>query len=198
MEKNQDPNMIKLKSTNYTLWKDLMEDMSYNKDLYDPIYGGKGKPSDKFDVEWKKMDRKVVDLIRQWLNLSVYPQVKVEIDAQKMWNKLKELYEPKNMKNIACLIKKLVNMKYNDGDLMTEHMSVFQNIVNQLAFTNIKLDYELQALLLLSSLPDNWKVLVVTLTNLTSNGKLVMSTVKDIMLNEEVRRKECGLIVTPN
>lgn len=30
---------------------------------------------------------------KKWLDFSVYPYVKVEIDAQTMWNKLKELYE---------------------------------------------------------------------------------------------------------
>lgn len=77
-------------------------------------------------------------------------------------------------------------------------MSVFQNIVNQLEATDIKLDDELQVLLLLSSLSGNYEVLIVTLTNSSSNKKLVMSTVKYNMLNEEVIRNECGLVVTPN
>jgi len=61
---------------------------------------------------------------------------------------------------------------------------------------DIKLDDVFKALLLLSSLPDNWEVLFVTLTNSSSNGKLVMSVVKENMLNEEAMTKECGLIVT--
>jgi hypothetical protein len=43
-------------------------------------------------------------------------------------------------------------------------------------------------------LPDNWEVLVETLTNSTSNGKSIMSTVKKRMLDEEARRNKCGLI----
>lgn len=89
-------------------------------------------------------------------------------------------------------------MKYKDGDQMVDHISVFQNIVNQLAGTDIKVDDELQDLLLLSSLSDNLEVLVVTLTNSTLNGKLVMLIIKDRIFNEEVRRKERCLIVTPN
>jgi hypothetical protein len=48
-------------------------------------------------------------------------------------------------------------MKYKDRESVAEHTSVFQNTVNQLVATDIKLDDELQALLyiLLSSLPDN-------------------------------------------
>ncbi|CAJ2652104.1 unnamed protein product [Trifolium pratense] len=189
--------MIKLNSSNYTLWKTLMEDLLYTKDLYDPIEGESARSKDTSDTDWKKMNRKAVAIIRQWLDLSVYPHVEAETNAHTMWNKLKELYERKNVQNKACLIRKLVNMKYKDGESMAEHMSVFQNTVNQLTATDIKLDDELQALLLLSSLPDNWEVLVVTLTNSAPSGKLVMSTVKESMLNEEARRKERGLIGSP-
>lgn len=175
--------MIKLNSTKYTLYKTLMKDILYNKDLYDPIEEGKCKPTDKFDVEWNKISQEVVAIIRQWLDLNVYPYFEVEIDAQEMWNKLKELYERKNMQNKTCLIKKLVNMKYKDGDSMAEQMILFQNTVNQLAAIDINLDDELQALLLLSSLLDNWEVLVVTFTNLAPNVKLVMLTTKNGMLN---------------
>lgn len=61
-------------------------------------------------------------------------------------------------------------------------MSMFQNIVNQLTTIDIKLGDELQALLLLSFLPNNWIILIVTLTNHTPIEKLVMSTIKDSML----------------
>ena len=78
------------------------------------------------------MNRKAVPLIRQWLDLSVYPHVETEIDANKMLEKLKELYERKNVQNKAFLIRKLVNMKYKYKVSMAEHMSIFQNTVNQL------------------------------------------------------------------
>ena len=54
------------------------------------------------------------------------------------------------------------------------------------------LDDELQALLLLSSLPDSWETLVVTISNSTPDGKVTIDMVKDRMFNEEARRKEHG------
>ena len=186
--------MIKLNSKNYSVWKTLMEDMLYSKDLYDPVEGDKYRPADKSEVEWNIMNRKVVALIRQWLDLSVYPHVDKETNAQSMWQKLADLYERKNVQNKAYLIRKLVNMKYKEGNSMPEHLSSFQEIVNQLTTNEITLSDELQALLLLSSLPDSWEVLVVTLTNSALNSKLTLSMVKESMLNEEARRRERGLI----
>jgi len=38
MEDNNTPSgMIKLDATNYSLWKPMMEDLLYCKDLYEPI-----------------------------------------------------------------------------------------------------------------------------------------------------------------
>ena len=56
----------------------------------------------------------------------------------------------------------------------------------------INLDDEVQALLLLSSLPDSWNTLVVSLSNSSPDGKLTLEMVKNNLLNEEARRKEKG------
>ena len=65
-----------------------------------------------------------------------------------------------------------MNLKYRDGRSITEHLSDFQDLVNQLNPMKVVLDDEFQALLLLSSLPDSWETLVVSLSNSASNGKL--------------------------
>ena len=57
---------------------------------------------------------------------------------------------------------------------------------------NLVIDNELQALLLLSSLPDNWETLVVSPSNSTPNGMLQLAIVKDSLLNEETRKKVMG------
>ena len=51
---------------------------------------------------------------------------------------------------------------------------------------------ELQALLLLSPLPENWETLVVLLSNSAPNGVLQLAMVKDSLLNKETRRKDMG------
>ena len=56
----------------------------------------------------------------------------------------------------------------------------------------INLDEEVQALLLLCSLPDSWNTFVVSLSNSAPDGKLTPDMVKNSLLNEEARRKEKG------
>ena len=71
-------------------------------------------------------------------------------------------------------------MKYRDNMDVTKHLNNFQNIINQLETIGITLEDELQALLLLSSLPDNWETFVVTISNSTLDGVFTMYSVKDM------------------
>jgi len=64
-----------------------------------------------------------------------------------------------------------------------------------LANIEIELDDELQALLLLNSLSESLDTLVVTLSKFALVGKVIMNTVTDSLLNEEVGRKEIGISV---
>ena len=69
---------------------------------------------------------------------------------------------------------------------MEVHLHDFEVIVTVSMFV----DDELQALLLLSSLPESWDTLVVSLTNSAPEGKLSMDMVKVALLHEEARRKD--------
>ena len=86
-----------------------------------------------------------------------------------------------------------MNLKYKDGNSFTEHLSNFQGLLNELSTMKLKLDDEVQALLLLSSLPDNWETFAVFLSNSTLNGVITINMVKNSMFNEEARRKELGI-----
>ncbi|CAA0814545.1 Unknown protein [Striga hermonthica] len=102
------------------------------------------------------------------------------------------MYQAKTARNKALLMRRLVNMKLKNETSVAEHTSEFQSLVNQLSCVEVPLGDEMQSLLLLSSLPDSWETLVVTLSNSASNGKLSMSVVKDALFNEEARRKDMG------
>ena len=184
--------MIKLTATNYTLWRPRMEDLLNYKDLFDPIEMEGKNPDPTKEGEWKKLNKKVIGQIRQWIDHSVFHHVAQEIDAYALWKKLEDMYQAKTARNKALLMRRLVNLKLRGGTSVAEHTSEFQSLVNQLYTVELKLGDEEQALLLLSSLPDSWETLVVSLSNSAPNGKLTMSMVKDALFNEETRRKDIG------
>ena len=90
------------------------------------------------------------------------------------------------------MIRRLVNLKYKEGNSVTEHLRNFQGLLNELSTMKLELDDEVQTLLLLSSLPDSWETLVVSLSNSAPNGVINVYMVKD-MFNEEAKRKELGI-----
>ncbi|CAH9135249.1 unnamed protein product [Cuscuta epithymum] len=192
MDKSSSDTMIALTSTNYNMWKPRMEDLLNLRDLADPLDNNGVKPDKKTDEEWTKMNRKTVAQIRQWIDHSVFHHVAQEQSAYTLWEKLGSMYQAKTARNKTLLMRRLVNHKLRGGISVSEHTSQFQDLVNQLSTTGWVLKDEEQAILLLSSLPDSWETLVVTLSNSAPNGKVTMQMVTDALMNEEARRKEAG------
>jgi Asp-tRNA(Asn)/Glu-tRNA(Gln) amidotransferase C subunit len=68
---------------------------------------------------------------------------------------LKSFHERKTAQNKVFVIRKLAHLKLTEGRSFAEHLSEFQDLVNQLTRMNLVVDDKLQALLLLSSLHDS-------------------------------------------
>ena len=97
---------------------------------------------------------KVVASIKQRVDVSVLQHVANDTKA-KMWHKLSGLYERKNALNKDSLKRKVVRLKYKDGESIVIHVNTFIGLVNQLVVAKFPLDDALQGLLLLCTLMDN-------------------------------------------
>ena len=64
-------------------------------------------------------------------------------------------------------MRKLLNLKLKEGQSIADHLNDFEGMIAQLLVAGISLDDETRACLLLSSLPDSWNTLVVSLGNLS-------------------------------
>ena len=125
------PGMIVLNSQNYSDWKIKMEDLLIVKDLYEPIEKEE-RPNGVVESEWKMLHRKAVETIRQCVDISVLQHVASDTNAFELWHKLSALYERKNALNKTFLMRKIVNLKYVDGESIVEHINTFMGLVNQL------------------------------------------------------------------
>ncbi|VFQ98128.1 unnamed protein product [Cuscuta campestris] len=147
-------------------------------------------PNGKQESTWKLLNRKTVGMIRQFIDDSVFQHVAIDTNVYKLWEKLKCMYERENALNKASIMRRLVKLDYRDGHSVVEHLNDFQGLISQLSSMKLVLDDELHALLLLSSLPESWETLVVSLSNSAPEGKLTMDVVKSSLLNEEARRRD--------
>eukprot|EP00253_Pinus_taeda_P004867 PITA_04867 len=131
---------------------------------------------------WKlKMEDLLVDK-DQWITVDLG-----EVTAKALWDKLGTLYQSKSLVNKLFLQKKLYNPRMKDGDSVTEHLNVFNTVVNQLSSVDIKILDEDKCISLLCSLPDLWDSLVIAMgSNATS---LQFDEIVSALLTEEMRRK---------
>lgn len=124
--------MISLNGANYHLWKGKMEDLLFVKKFHAPVFL-ESMPAGKTEELWILMHRQVCGLIRQWVDDNVLHHIENEINARSLWLKLEQLYARKTGNNKMYMIKKLIELRYQEGTPMTDHLNEFQGLLNKLS-----------------------------------------------------------------
>ena len=75
-----------------------------------------------------------------------------------------------------------------DGDSVTDHLNVFNTLVSQLIYVDIKMEEEDKCITLLCSLPDSWDNQVIAIASSTKST-LNFEDIVSSLLSEEMRRK---------
>ena len=114
-----------------------------------------------------------------------------------MMQALTDMYEKPSVNNKVYLMK-LFNLKMFEGGSMVEHLNSFNIMVNQPVSLEIKFEDEICALILLASVPNSWEPMRTTMINSIGNAKLLFIDVRNIILVEEVRRKDYGEALNVN
>ena len=110
--------MIKLTSTIFLVWKQKMLDMLICRDLIRHVQG-KTKSEKMSDEDWKTLKLKATATIRQWFDDNIFHHIVEESDAQTLWKKLESMFQKGLSRNKAMIIRRLVNLKYQDSVNMT-------------------------------------------------------------------------------
>ncbi|VFQ88764.1 unnamed protein product, partial [Cuscuta campestris] len=166
-----------------------IEDLLIQKDL-DVVLGD--KPEKMSDADWAGLDRKAMSVIRLSLTKNVAFNILKEKTAKGIMEALSNMYEKPSAANKVFLIRELVNTKMREGTSVTEHINKLNPILGRLASVGIKFDDEVQALLLLSSLPDSWSGTVTAVTGSVGPDVFTFDQIRDLVLGEDVRRKSSG------
>lgn len=94
--------MIQLSVSNYSIWRPIVEDC---KDLHKPIEDDNAKPSSMSDSDRKKMIKKAIGCIKQWVDLNLFHHISQKIDVHNVQEKLEGLYKRKTAQTKAFIIK---------------------------------------------------------------------------------------------
>ena len=181
----------KFDDTNFGYWKMQIEDYLYRKKLHLPLLGRKLDSME--EEEWSLLDRQVLGVIRSTLTRSVAYNVMKEKTTVDLLKALSSMYEKPSTNNKVHLMKKLFNLKMVEGTPVAQHLNEFNTITNQLSSVEIDFDDEIHALIVLASLPNSWEAMRMVVSNSAEKSKLKYDDIQDLILREEVRRRDAGI-----
>ena len=85
---------------------------------------------------------------------------------------LSNMYEKSSTMNKVYLMQMLFNLQMSKGGSVADHINEFNMIVSQLSLVEINFEDEIKALILMSSLPDSWDIVVVAINSSRGSEKL--------------------------
>ena len=144
------------------------------------------------DEDWTLLDRKALGVIRLTLSRNVAFNIAKENTTADLIKALSNMYEKPSASNKVYLMKRLFNLRMAEGASAAQHINELNTVLTQLSSVEIEFDDQVRALALLSSLPESWKTTVTAVSSSTGDTKLKFNDVRDLILNEEIRRRESG------
>ncbi|RVW71155.1 Retrovirus-related Pol polyprotein from transposon TNT 1-94 [Vitis vinifera] len=180
----------KFDGTDFAYWRMQIEDYLYGRKLHLPLLGT--KPESMKAEEWALLDRQVLGVIRLTLSRSVAHNIVKEKTITDLMKALSGMYEKPSANNKVHLMKKLFNLKMAENASVAQHLNEFNTITNQLSYVEIDFDDEIRALIVLASLPNSWETMRMAVSNSTGKEKLKYNDIRDLILAEEIRRRDAG------
>ena len=89
------------------------------------------------------------------------------------------------------MIRRLVNLRMKEGSSVTNHVNEFNLIISRLILVE-RIEDEVMALLLLSSLLDSWSGIVTVVSSSIGGVKISFEAIGDLILGDDVRRQSVG------
>ena len=119
------------------------------------------KPDDVDEKEWKTINRLACGTIRSCLSREQKYAFKNETSAYKLWKALEDKFLKKNSQNWLHMKKRLFRFDYRPSTSMNDHITAFNQLVADLLNLDETFKDEDLALMLLSSLPDDFEYLCI-------------------------------------
>ncbi|KAL4556669.1 hypothetical protein LXL04_034824 [Taraxacum kok-saghyz] len=135
------------------IWRMQIEDVLYQKKLHEQL--SKIKLEDMKEDDRLLLDRQALGVVRLSLAKNVAYNIASIKTTHDLLKALSDMYERPSTANKVFLIRQLVNLKMREGRSATDHINEVNSIWSRLTSVGIGFEDEVQALLLLSSLPES-------------------------------------------
>ncbi|KAE8725120.1 Polyadenylate-binding protein 7 [Hibiscus syriacus] len=143
-----------------------IEDFLYQKNLYQPLSGK--QPEGMKNEDWALLDRKALEVIRLTLSRNVAFNIAKEKTTAGLMAALSSMYEKPSALNKVHLMRRLFNLWMTEGASVAQHLNELNTITTY------------------------WNATVTAVSSSSGNSKLKFDDVRDLVLSEEIRRRESG------
>ena len=170
--------------TRFSLWQVKMRAiLAQASDLDEALDAFGAKDEKSWTPEEKRKDRKALSLIQLHLSNNILQEVLDEKSAAALWLKLESICMSKDLTSKMHVKMRLFSHKLQEGGSVSNHLSVFREIVSDLQSMEVKYDDEDLGLLLLVSLPSSFSNFRDTI--LLSRDELTLAEVYDALMQRE-------------
>lgn len=152
----------------------------------------KKKPKGMKEEEQALLDRQALGVVRLTLSQNVAFNITKTNIVVGLMEALSSMYEKLSTSNKIHLMRRLFNLRMKAGALKTHHLNELNTITTQLSTLGIKFDDEVRTLILISSLPKSWNVVVTAMNSSSGGNKLKLDDAYDPILTKEIQRRELG------
>ena len=169
----------------FGMWQGEVLDSLFQQGLDIAIEGE--KPEEVEEKDWSIINRLACITIRSCLSREQKYAVKKETSSHKLWKALEDKFLKKSSQNKLLMKKRLFRFDYQQGTTMNAHITMFNQLVADLLNLDVKFEDEDLALMLLSSLPDEFEHLETTLLHGKENVSLY--AVCSALYSHELRKQ---------
>lgn len=173
-------------SGHFGMWQGEVLDSLFQQGL--DIAIEEKKPEEIENKDWSVINRLACGTIRSCLSREQKYAFKNETSAHKLWRALEDKFLKKSGQNKLLMKKRLFRFDYRPGTSMNEHITMFNQLVADLLNLDVKFEDEDLALMLLSSLPDEFEHLETTLLHGKENVSL--DAVCSALYSHELRKQD--------
>lgn len=150
-----------LSKDNYDTWKIRIQAVMVKNKTWPYVTGRNVKPEPTANnaeavTAWNDEDEKAKADLYLAINDVELKQVKNCVTARDIWLKLESIFESKGPAKKASLWRRLITHRLKVSGNVHVHIDEFFDIVNELSELNIEIGDELQSIMLLHSLPENF------------------------------------------
>jgi hypothetical protein len=153
----------------FRLWQMLVKDILEEEGLIETLCG---KLNDMTDKDWKILELKAIRIITKSLVPSVRCSVTNETSPKAIWNKLESDYESRTRKIRLFQMKRLYELRMEEGTNIRDHVSLFYRLLTQLENAEVKIEEEDKVMALITSLPASYDNFVTNILSLTNTAKV--------------------------